>query len=113
MVLEHDAQQISDGVYTNMLIQALKQRGYEVTMQGGETDILLPKTEDAATLDALKEILYSLMTNAQFRKNFRDWAYGHPIDGESFKTIEAYIAICMSYDENLGNIHIKPEEKTS
>lgn len=87
-----------------MLVQALKQRGYEVISQGDEADILLPKTENTAILQPLKKILYSLMRKEQFRKNFRDWAYGRAPDGEALKIIKAYITICEDYDKSLGGI---------
>ncbi len=96
-----------------MLIQTLKQRGYEIVSQGDETDILLPKTKDKTILEPLEEILYFFMKKESFRKNFRDWAYGNKLSEEADKIVKSYITICKIYDKNFVEIEKNKDEMIS
>jgi hypothetical protein len=77
----------------------LRQRGHEITVEGGDNDILLPACADKPeVVGALKLILYNLMRQDQVRRSFRDWAYDNSSpDGAARSIIESYVNLCQTF----------------
>jgi hypothetical protein len=89
------------------IARMLKQRGYQVTKESTERDILLPRQMDEDIADSLEVILYNLMRRDSIRRALRDWAYGSPNES-NVHYIESYIEICSRFGElNVGSPHAK------
>jgi hypothetical protein len=81
----------------------LKQRGYEVTKEGTEKDILLPSRGGPEVSDGFKAILYDLMRSDSIRRAFRDWAYDNVAsESPSIQQIESYINLCQRLSDWCG-----------
>ena len=77
----------------------LKQRGHEVTREGSETDILLPRVAvDSELINSFKVILYNLMRRDEVRKELRNWAFGNLRNqSNTSERIQAYISLCAQF----------------
>jgi hypothetical protein len=77
----------------------LKQRGHYVVQEGNDKDILLPANEERPEVtESFKTILYSLMQRDEFRKSFRNWAFGQDFDENvNGQSVRNYVELCERF----------------
>lgn len=89
------------------LSQALLQRGHKLTDQGNNIDALIPKTSKEVEM-SFRRILYFLMKDVVFRKDFRNWTFNHDIKRSLFNS---YLDLYKKFETR--NLKIRDQNKYS